>query len=433
MDVRQSPAFNVKAVSQETGVKADTLRAWERRYGMPVPSRSQGGHRLYSAHDVELVKWLVARQDEGLTISNAVDLWKGLVEAGHDPLTMPQYAADKGRSPSVLRGESIDALRRQWVVACLAYDEAGAEAVVNQAFAVYPMETAVIEILQAGLAAIGQDWYQGTAVVQQEHFASELAVRRIDSLLSGTSPASRRERLLFVCPPEERHTFGLQVLALLMRRRGWPVVFLGANVPINRLQEAVEAAGPNLVVAVAQQLATAASLRAMAESLRAQHVPLAYGGTIFTELPALQNRIPGHYLADRIQDAPRVIENLVAHPQPIAVVDPIPPDFEAALAGLRHGRSRIDQRMQPPTAGRVADNSSIDPNPYMAASLEAALRLGSLDLLDFELDWLAQLMSNHQADGKGLSAYLRAYQQAVEAELGEAAGPVRAWLAQRAV
>jgi DNA-binding transcriptional MerR regulator len=69
----KSPAFNLKAVLRETGLAADTLRAWERRYGLPTPQRTAGGHRLYSQYDIETIKWLIARQAEGLSISRAVD------------------------------------------------------------------------------------------------------------------------------------------------------------------------------------------------------------------------------------------------------------------------------------------------------------------------------------------------------------------------
>ena len=70
----KSPVFNLKAVLQETGLIADTLRAWERRYGLPTPNRSAGGHRLYSQYDIETIKWLIARQAEGLSISRGVQM-----------------------------------------------------------------------------------------------------------------------------------------------------------------------------------------------------------------------------------------------------------------------------------------------------------------------------------------------------------------------
>jgi DNA-binding transcriptional MerR regulator len=52
----KKPLFNLSMVLQETGIKADTLRAWERRYQLPAPSRTEGGHRLFSAYDIETIK-----------------------------------------------------------------------------------------------------------------------------------------------------------------------------------------------------------------------------------------------------------------------------------------------------------------------------------------------------------------------------------------
>ena len=72
--------------------KPDTLRAWERRYGLPQPKRTAGGHRLYSQRDIDTLKWLVARQNEGMSISRAVELWNRLKEEGQDPLHAPEFA-----------------------------------------------------------------------------------------------------------------------------------------------------------------------------------------------------------------------------------------------------------------------------------------------------------------------------------------------------
>lgn len=86
------PTYNLKAVIHETGVKPDTLRAWERRYGLPNPERTTGGHRLYSQRDIDTVHWLVARQEEGLSISHAVNLWHALEAEGKDPLAEMRMA-----------------------------------------------------------------------------------------------------------------------------------------------------------------------------------------------------------------------------------------------------------------------------------------------------------------------------------------------------
>ena len=84
---KKSPAYNLKVVLQLTGIKPDTLRAWERRYGLPMPQRTGGGHRLYSQHDIEMIKWLMQRQEEGMRINRAVELWRNIASGGTDPLS----------------------------------------------------------------------------------------------------------------------------------------------------------------------------------------------------------------------------------------------------------------------------------------------------------------------------------------------------------
>ena len=83
---KKAPAYNLKVVLQLTGIKPDTLRAWERRYGLPLPQRTAGGHRLYSQYDIEMIKWLMERQDEGMRINRAIDLWRDIEAGGKDPL-----------------------------------------------------------------------------------------------------------------------------------------------------------------------------------------------------------------------------------------------------------------------------------------------------------------------------------------------------------
>ena len=149
---------------QETGLKPDTLRAWERRYSLPEPNRTSGGHRLYSQQDINTLKWLLARQEEGLSISRAVNLWRSLKSEGRDPLQVtPLGHGDEVQLayPTIESDNTIVELRRAWVEACTAFDERKAEMVLNQAFSYYAPEIVCFELLQKALAEIGSGWYEG--------------------------------------------------------------------------------------------------------------------------------------------------------------------------------------------------------------------------------------------------------------------------------
>ena len=110
------PTFNMKVVVKETGLKPDTLRAWERRYGIPSPERTKGGHRLYTQHEIDMLKWLVTRQDEGMSISHAVDLWNQLQAEGTDPLAAISESTVKAKPAFVpVTGNVIDEMRQAWI------------------------------------------------------------------------------------------------------------------------------------------------------------------------------------------------------------------------------------------------------------------------------------------------------------------------------
>ena len=142
------PLFNLKAVVRQTGIKPDTLRAWERRYGLPTPRRSTGGHRLYSRREIDTLKWLTARQQEGLSIKRAVEQWRQIEADGRDPLQeAAANAARRAVAPSLYpAGETLEKMREDWLDACLAYNEQQATLILNQAFALYPPETVAVEL-----------------------------------------------------------------------------------------------------------------------------------------------------------------------------------------------------------------------------------------------------------------------------------------------
>jgi MerR family transcriptional regulator, light-induced transcriptional regulator len=427
-DTHREPIYNLKSVVQETGVKPDTLRAWERRYGLPQPARTQGGHRRFSRRDIDIIKWLLARQQEGLRIKSAVDLWRSLESDGQEPL-QPQTTRAAYSAPETAE-QTIADLCQGWVSACLAFDEREAEQILNQAFALYPPEVVCLDLLRAGIAQIGQGWYAGDIAVQQEHFASALAVRRIEALLWAAPPPTRPGRILIACPPEEEHAFGLLLLTYLLRRRGWEVLYLGANVPIEQLEEVVSTARPSLAVSTALQLPTAATLLEMASFLRRENVPLAFGGRMFNRLPPLRARIPGHFLDPSLESAAQAVEALATAPHPTPTVEPVPETYQQALAHYRERQWLIKADL----IERQPDSPQTWPfiaNRELARNIAAALTLGDIHFVDDSIDWIAGMSRNGHVSTEIVESYLNAYHQAAKTRLDERGAPIINWLSRR--
>ena len=414
-----TPIYNLKAVIRETGLSPEILRAWERRYGLVKPQRSPGGHRLYSQYDIDMLKWLVARQKEGLSISRAVEMWRGLVKDGQDPLQQfhtPLQTLDAG-------GSMLDDLRNGWIAACLAFDEQAAERALSQAFAIVAPEIACTEVIQKGLAEIGERWYQGAISVQQEHFASSLAMHRISALFVAAPPPTRAERILAACPPGEEHDFVLLLAAFLLRRRGWDVVYLGANVPLSRLAETIQLTLPRLVLSVALTLNSAAALREMADYVNARGVPLAYGGGIFNAYPALTERINGYYLGSEISSLPQVVEGLLMRQPALSTVSSISPEYTQALAKFVEKEviivASVTQAMQ---LEQLEPAHLENANLHFSRNIVAALALGEIDALDLSVSWLEGLLGNYGMSPLLAVRYFNVYRQAVQQHLGSHEG-----------
>lgn len=428
----RSPAFNLKAVLHETGLAADTLRAWERRYGLPVPQRTAGGHRLYSQYDIETIKWLIARQAEGLSISRAVDLWNEMTASGSDPLAglaPSSLAMLTISSPTVPADTTLDAIRAEWIAACLNFSETQAEQALNRAFSMFPVEAVCIEVLQKGMSEMGSRWYQNQASVQQEHFASGLAMRRLDALLSASPAPTRNLTVLIGCPPNEWHTFTPLLLALLLRRRGLNVIYLGANVPTERFAETAMRVKADLVVLVAQTLSSAAQLQHVALSLNSQKIPVSFGGRIFNIRKGIVDYIPGQFLGNAVEGSVMEVESLLKSkykekPAKVASQEYISA-MQAFNAKRTHIESTLKLHIQPLAISPEELDTSIH---YLGDNVSAALQFGDMEHLSEEMEWLKLLLQSYQRPKQELIDFMENYSQAVDAHINGQGDPIKKWL-----
>jgi DNA-binding transcriptional MerR regulator len=430
LDANKTPTFNLKAVVQETGIKPDTLRAWERRYGLPQPNRTPGRHRLYSQYDIDMLKWLQERQDEGLSISRAVDLWRQLESEGDSPFEIYAIGDDETAVTTVLEGDSINQLREAWIAACLKFDEHLARQILSQAFAMFSLEMVCFNLLQSALVEIGIGWYEGRVTVQQEHFASALAIRQLEALLNAAPPPNRHGRIVIACAPEEQHTFSALLLTLLLRQRSWDVIYLGADVPPDRLEAMLTTVHPQLLIVTAQTLHTAGRLAGIAVLAQHNHTPMAYGGGVFTVIQDITSHIPAHYLGDDLRGALQIIEQLMAGMRAEPQAQLALPEYVVALDHFVEHRSAMEADVLEALLSlnipiRFLKNANRD----FGDSIQAALSLGDINLLDDNLEWVHGLLMNfhYRMPEEAMRPYMTAYRQAAETHLDERGRPLIDW------
>jgi MerR family transcriptional regulator, light-induced transcriptional regulator len=292
-----TPLYNTKAVAQETGVPADTFRAWERRYGVPHPQRTEG--------DIAIIRWLRDRTAEGMTISQAIALLSSGAESN---LGWLSNVVD--REP-----RSWERLNSQLITALIDYDGARADKVLGEAFALYPMEDVLTRLIQPAMVEIGERWHRNELAITAEHFATQFVRRKLSSLINTYDITEGRGMVVVGCAPSEQHDLGVLMIALFLVRHGWQVIYLGPQVPQSDLLETIRRLQPDMVCMSASTTETALELLEIGRAIEELPPPrphFGYGGRAFNINITIAESMPGTHLGSSPHEAIEAVSELLA-------------------------------------------------------------------------------------------------------------------------
>ena len=286
--------FTVNEVEERTSVPAATLRQWERRYGFPMPERSEAGYRLYSEDDVRSIDAMKRHIADGVPASRAAQLVKHLPDA---------TGSAEGRPASALR----DAL----VAALVDLDDHAADRVMGEAHALHPVEAVMVDVLQPAMLELGQRWHDGTIATTTEHFASSYVQGRLRALLSLAGQHRRSPGVVVACAPLDQHELGALMLAVMLRRRGYRVTYVGANTPVADLAIMARDTRPLALMVSASTQESLNELRAKRDLLASAAPIVVFGGPVFNADPSTAEELGGHYLAASVVAAVDRFDELV--------------------------------------------------------------------------------------------------------------------------
>jgi MerR family transcriptional regulator, light-induced transcriptional regulator len=230
--------YPLRAVMRRTGLSADVLRAWERRYGAVHPQRSEGGQRLYSDEDVERLVLLQRATEAGHSISEIARLGRGALEA----------LLEGGVRPGGVRAlSSVDVAVRDAVTATEQLDPVALEAALKRGVLTAGTDLFVDEAVPRFLRDVGERWHRGSFTTAHEHLASD-TVRRVLGWIAEAYDAPRDAPLVIVATPStEMHELGAMLVAAAAASEGWRVVYLGPNLPATDIVAAASQVGANAV------------------------------------------------------------------------------------------------------------------------------------------------------------------------------------------
>ena len=231
-------AYSIADVEKLTGIKAHTLRIWEKRYKSLIPHRTPTHIRYYDDDQLRRLLNVTTLLDLGHKISRIMTYTEQqvnefILDAGERLAAEPHFESHvHGLTQSM-----ID------------FDETGFEKVISGAFARFGVITTVLKIIYPFLRRTGLLWSTHNVAPAQEHFACSLVRRKLCSALNDLPvPNLYEKKAVLFLPPDEWHEIGLVFADYLLRNAGIQTFYLGQNVPYASVEMAIEKIQPDFLV-----------------------------------------------------------------------------------------------------------------------------------------------------------------------------------------
>jgi len=280
----------IASVSSLLGIPIPTIRSWERRYGFPVPSRTQGQHRRYSVEEVDQLRMVRDEITRGHNAREAVDVVR------------------RSTGESRPRTELLD----RFLVASMHLDPSTLREVLTEGTEQLGVEHTIRDVALPAMREMGSRWKAGVCDTAHEHLATEAVRVWLARQSVMAPPAFRPYPLILACGPKDLHTIGLESFGVVLARRGWSVRTLGALTPVSSLVAAVRAAEARGAVVTSQRSVTRrAAVEAIHAVDRLPGVEAFYAGAGFGPASARKD-VPGTYLGDDVIEAAEIMERRLA-------------------------------------------------------------------------------------------------------------------------
>lgn len=252
MTVRDSrapsgPRHPIQVVARRTGLSADVIRVWERRYRAVSPRRTGTNRRLYSDADVERLVLLRRATLAGRAIGSVAHVslaeLLALVEGDEVAASKAPRRPDAG----VRRAEAAPTILESALSAVRELDAVRLRAVLNVAAVDLGAPALLEQVLAPLLDAVGEAWRCGTLRIHQEHLASALVRSLLEAALAAHTRGFDGPELLVATPAGDAHELGALMIAVLAAAEGWRVTYLGGSLPLDELAAAARARGSRAV------------------------------------------------------------------------------------------------------------------------------------------------------------------------------------------
>jgi methanogenic corrinoid protein MtbC1 len=248
---------SIRVVANRTGIAADTLRMWERRYGFPLPSRRPGGSRVYSEEVIARLHLVARAIEAGFRPSEVVtlapeELAKLVVAAEAEAPSRARASASASAGAGASAGAraragpgpgagTVSSAVEGVIEALRGEDVRGVRSLLRAAAVALGPRAFVTDVAHPFAVRVGELWAEGVLGVRHEHLASACLTSQLHLLLGALDDGDRSPAVLLATLPGEPHLLGVDMVAVYLASSLAAPRVLGADTPPQAIADAARA------------------------------------------------------------------------------------------------------------------------------------------------------------------------------------------------
>ncbi len=221
-------SYSIKDLEELSGIKAHTIRIWEKRYGIVIPERTRTNIRLYSDEDLKKLLNISILNRYGFKISQ-------LAKLEQDELKEKVIHISRETSNTAIQIENL-------IISMLELDEWKFDKILADSIIRIGFEETLVELMYPFFKKIGLLWQTGSINPAQEHFVSNLLRQKLIVAIDGQQPVTKVKPLSFILflHENELHELGLLFYSYLLKKNDIKVIYIGQAVPFKDLENISE-------------------------------------------------------------------------------------------------------------------------------------------------------------------------------------------------
>ena len=291
--------FPIKTVAQKTGLSAHVIRAWEKRYQVVQPMRTDTNRRLYSEEDIHRLYLLGKATQSGHSISSISDLD---IESLRQLLsnTMVEEDNEVGVSKE-WKSSEVETHFKNCLEAIKDFDGGRFEENLLRASIELTQPELIKNLILPIIHSIGEQWKDGSLRVMHEHLATAVLKPFLHNQRIAYRPSSNAPSIIISTPIGQMHELGALIIALIAASQGWRVVYLGPNLPAEEIASATVLKKSDIVLLSTVYPANDPYLGQEMEKLRAllpSSVKIIIGGRVSESYAGIINKIDALQIND---------------------------------------------------------------------------------------------------------------------------------------